>query len=92
MRYRIGFDEHFFKDIEKHRKSGQHSIIAKIEALKNDICEHPRIGIGQPEALGYDRKGQWSRRITERHRLIYEIHDNVVTVIMISAYGHYGDK
>lgn len=30
--------------------------------------------------------------ITKKHRLIYEIHDNEVVVIVISAYGHYSDK
>ena len=34
----------------------------------------------------------WSRRITKKHRLIYEIIDTVVHVDVLSAYGHYDDK
>ena len=53
--------------------------------------EHPHTGTGHPEQLSGDLSGKWSRRITKRHRLIYEIHDNEVVVIAISAYGHYSD-
>ena len=27
-----------------------------------------------------------------KHRLVYEIHDNEVVVLVISAWGHYDDK
>ena len=37
-------------------------------------------------------KGLYSKRITRKHRLIYDIKDKVVTVLIISAYTHYGDK
>jgi toxin YoeB len=92
MGYSIRYGEKFLKDKEAHQKAGRKSILIKLNTLINDIREHPRTGIGLPEQLGYDRKGQWSRRITEKHRLVYEIHDNIVTVVMISAMGHYGDK
>lgn len=49
-------------------------------------------GTGKPEPLSGDRSGQWSRRITQKHRLIYEIEENIVTVDVLSAYGHYDDK
>jgi Txe/YoeB family toxin of toxin-antitoxin system len=42
---------------------------------------HPTSGTGKPEALRGDRKGQWSRRITKEHRLIYEIHEDIITVV-----------
>ena len=35
---------------------------------------------------------RWSRRITQKHRLVYEIHDTEVLVLVLAAYGHYGDK
>ena len=49
-------------------------------------------GIGKPEALRGDLTGFWSRRIDEKHRLVYEIFDTEVHVDVVSAYGHYGDK
>jgi toxin YoeB len=57
-----------------------------------DMQEHPTTGIGHPEPLGADRKGQWSRRITQKHRLVYEIDDGSIKVLVLSAYGHYDDK
>jgi len=53
---------------------------------------HPHTGTGHPEQLKGDRTGQWSRTITKKHRLIYEIFETEVHVDVLSAYGHYGDK
>lgn len=57
-----------------------------------ELHEHPMTGTGKPEALSGDRTGQWSRRITSKHRLVYEIHNTEVVVLVLSAYGHYSDK
>jgi toxin YoeB len=55
-----------------------------------DINKHPFTGIGKPEALKGDLQGWWSRRITEKHRLVYRIKEEVLEIM--SCYGHYGDK
>ena len=39
-----------------------------------------------------DRAGQWSRRITDKHRMVYTINDMEVVVLVLTAYGHYDDK
>ena len=57
-----------------------------------ELQEHPRTGTGKPEPLSEGRAGQWSRRISQKHRLIYEIEDTIVKVDVLSAYGHYDDK
>lgn len=57
-----------------------------------ELYEHPRTGTGKPEQLTGNLSGQWSRRITKKHRLIYEIHDMEVVVLVLTAYGHYDDK
>lgn len=64
----------------------------KLLKLEAELREHPRTGTGHPEQLRGDRSNQWSRRITQKHRLIYEIFDTEVHVDVISAYGHYEDK
>ena len=43
------------------------------------------------KALIKDRADQWSRRITKKHRLVYEIHDMEVVILVLTAYGHYDD-
>ncbi|MGC4234601.1 MAG: type II toxin-antitoxin system YoeB family toxin [Niabella sp.] len=34
----------------------------------------------------------WSRRISQEHRLVYRVQDEVITVLVLSAYGHYDNK
>ena len=63
----------------------------KARRLLYELNEHPRTGTGKPEPLTGDRSGQWSRRISLKHRLIYEIEETVVKVDVLSAYGHYDD-
>ena len=56
-----------------------------IEATKRD----PFAGIGKPEALLGDMSGFWSRRIDERHRLVYAVDDATLTVL--ACRYHYGE-
>ncbi|MCB0506479.1 MAG: Txe/YoeB family addiction module toxin [Cyclobacteriaceae bacterium] len=54
--------------------------------------EHPTTGTGQPEMLKHDLAGLYSRRINKKHRLVYSIKEQIVTVYVLSAWSHYGDK
>lgn len=45
----------------------------KIRLLIKSIKQTPFKGLGKPEALKYNLKGYWSRRINGEHRLVYEI-------------------
>ena len=80
------------KDITFLKKNGGKTIINKIEQLLLELMQHPRTGTGRVEQLKGDRHGQWSRRIDRKHRLIYTIDDDIVTVTIIAARGHYDDK
>ncbi len=64
----------------------------KAQSLIEELREHPKTGTGHPEPLKGDRAGQWSRRISKKHRLIYEILETEVIVLILTAYGHYEDK
>ena len=75
------------KDLEFWRKTGNKSILQKIELLTEANVELPYSGIGKPEPLKYQFTGCWSRRITKEHRLVYEISDN--KIILHSLKGHY---
>ena len=73
------------------RKSGNKAVQKKITVLIEDIIKHPYEGIGKPEGLKYGLTGKWARRITEEHRLVYEIKEG--NVLLISRLkGHYSDK
>jgi len=56
-------------------------ILAKINDLIKDISRTPYTGLGKPEALKYKYKGFWSRRITEEHRLIYQVKGNELYIV-----------
>ncbi len=92
MSYKLRISSIALKDIKRHKKSGNKKILEKISILLEELKEHPRTGTGQPEKLKHDLEGFYSRRINKKHRLIYEIEENVITVIVVSAYSHYGNK
>lgn len=45
----------------------------KIRSLVKEITCTPFQGSGKPEALRFDLKGFWSRRISGEHRLVYRV-------------------
>lgn len=77
--------------LTKLRKSDP-SAFRKAVNLLNELMEHPTTGTGHPHPLSGDRTGQWSRSITKKHRLVYQINECEVIVLVLSAYGHYDDK
>lgn len=86
--YAIVFTEDARKDLKELQKKAPQAV-RKLAALLDEIKEHPRTGTGQVEALkGYDGN-VYSRRITKGHRLVYRIYDDIVEVLVLSAFGHY---
>lgn len=55
-------------------------LVKKISELIKDIQRTPFQGIGKPEPLKYNLSGFWSRRITEEHRLVYEISSDSISI------------
>ena len=74
--YRIVFTEDAQKDLQ-------------MKSLLAELQEHPRTGTGQVELLKHYKEETWSRRINKEHRLVYRIHEDIVEVLVLSAYGHY---
>lgn len=62
----------------------------KIASLLADIERHGNEGLGKPESLKGNLSGYWSRRISEKDRLIY--HFDETTIYIAACKGHYGDK
>lgn len=91
MKYSIQLSNQFEKDISK-LKAENIKLLAKVFELTFDIDKHPFTGKGKPEALKGNLAGWWSRRINQKHRLIYKIDDETNEIEMVSCYGHYGDK
>ena len=89
MRYQVVIEELAKKHIAAHKRSGNAGLYRKIGNLLEELEEHPREGTGKPEMLKGNYAGYWSRRINREHRLVYSIEDNIVTVTVVSAKGHY---
>lgn len=64
----------------------------KAQRFIEELREHPKTGTGHPEPLKGKPEGRWSREITKKHRLVYQIIDDKVIVLILTAYGHYEDK
>lgn len=91
-KYSIRVEKEAVQDLKKIYKSGNKADIAKIEKIFQELELTPESGLGSPERLKNNYSGLWSRRINKKDRLIYEINDNEVIVIVFSALGHYSDK
>lgn len=89
--YNVIVTEDAQHDLKKLLHSEQTAYKKALKLIK-ELYEHPRTGTGKPEPLSSNRSGQWSRRISKKHRLVYEIRDMEVVVLVLTAYGHYDDK
>lgn len=70
---------------EKDKKL--HHALCKI--LKEILRSDPTSGLGKPEPLKHNLSGLWSRRISQKDRLIYKFDDDYIYVFAIG--GHYDD-
>ncbi len=89
--YELRFTTQADEDLKKLKKS-EPSAAKKALKLLKEIINNPYTGTGKPHALTGNRQGQWSRRITQKHRLVYTVNDNEIIVLVLAAYGHYDDK
>lgn len=64
-------------------------LLQRINALIKDIKRSPFEGIGKPEPLKFELAGKWSRRINDEHRLVYEVAERKVKVIIYQCKYHY---
>lgn len=91
MNYKIDFSDDAAKVIKKWKKSNPLAF-KKLYKLLPELEQHPRSGTGHPEALKGGKEITWSRYITAHDRIIYDIYDNVITVLVVEVEGHYNDK
>jgi len=68
-------------------QSTDKKVLKKINSLIKDIKRDPFEGIGKPEPLKYELQGCWSRRVTDEHRLVYEVESDAIYIV--SCKYHY---
>ena len=55
--------------------------------LKEMLRDDPASGTGKPEPLKYNLSGLWSRRLSQKDRVIYKFDDDYIYIFAIG--GHY---
>lgn len=86
----ISFEGNTWQIYEELREKDKavHKNLCKI--LKEMQRNNPESGIGKPERLCYELSGLWSRRLSQKDRLIYRFDDERIYIFAIG--GHYDDK
>ena len=90
-KYSVEIKEQAQQDLKRLLHSEPKAYYKALQLI-SELYESPRVGTGHPEPLRGRNPEQWSRRISKKHRLVYEIHDTEVVVLVLAAYGHYEDK
>lgn len=87
---RLGWEPDAWKEY-LHWQQADPKMVERINELIRDALRHPFEGIGKPEPLRNQLKGQWSRRITQEHRLVYRVEGNEhnKALIILQCCFHY---
>ena len=91
MNYHIDFTPQASKIVKKWKKSNPIAF-KKLFNLLPELEQHPRTGTGHPEPLKGGNNVIYSRHITKNDRIIYEIYDDKILVLIVELEGHYDDK
>jgi toxin YoeB len=57
--------------------------LRRINRLIVEASRDPAVGIGKPEPLSQNLSGFWSRRITDEHRLVYQVHGGDLIIVQV---------
>lgn len=91
MIYKILTIKSVDKVVSKWKKSNP-AKFKKYGQILHELMEHPRTGLFHPEPLKGGDDITWSRHISAKDRIIYEIYDEHIKVIIVQVEDHYNDK
>ncbi|WP_104906496.1 Txe/YoeB family addiction module toxin [Nostoc sp. 'Lobaria pulmonaria (5183) cyanobiont'] len=83
---KVAFEPEAFEQLGQWATEDK-KIFKKILELIRDIQRDSFAGIGKPEPLKYELQGYWSRRITDEHRLVYKVQEDLL--IILTCKYHY---
>ncbi len=72
----------------RNRDRKLHKALCRI--IKELLRDNPEEGSGKPERLKHALSGYWSRRISQKDRIIYKFDDDYIYIFSIG--GHYTDQ
>ena len=81
------FEGNTWEAYEKLREQDKklHKVLCR--QLKEMMRNDPSKGTGKPEPLKHNLSGLWSRRLSQKDRVIYKFDDNYIYIFAIG--GHY---
>ena len=91
MTFKVIIQPQAMLDLERLAKS-EPKAFAKANRFIAELREHPKTGLGHPEPLKGLGDNVYSRHITAMDRIIYEIFEDHLIVLIIELEGHYQDK
>lgn len=80
MSYRIRFSKNGQRQYEFWKKADRR-IFDDLNRILAQMKETPFEGEGSPEALKHELSGKWSRRLTMRDRIVYEMVEGEIIVL-----------
>ncbi|MDA8962520.1 Txe/YoeB family addiction module toxin [Pseudomonadales bacterium] len=83
------FEGDTWKAYEQLREKDKKLHKALCKLLKEMLRGDPSSGIGKPEMLKHNLVGLWSRRMSQKDRLIYKFDEKYIYIFAIG--GHYND-
>jgi toxin YoeB len=83
------FDIRFLEDLTYWVKTDR-KIALRLMSLVEEIGRTPFSGIGKPERLKYQDGNVWSRRVTDKDRIVYLV--TADRIDFLQARYHYGDR
>lgn len=80
------FQTNFIDDL-RYWVATDRKLALRTLSLAEEILRDPFTGTGKPEPLKYLAPNTWSRRLTQEHRIVYQVQDDCV--IFLQARYHY---
>ncbi len=79
MSYKVRFTKKAEKEYNAW-KTADRRIFDRLNELIAEIKADPFAGSGNPEALKHELTGKWSRHLTQRDRIVYELVNDEIWV------------
>jgi toxin YoeB len=83
----LTFEGNTWTTFEELREKDKKLHKALCELLKEMLRIDPATGLGKPEQLRHNLAGFWSKRISQKDRLIYKFDEKSIYIFAIG--GHY---
>lgn len=89
--YTIELTKRAIEQLEKIKKSAKE----RLERIFAELAYTPMnsSAFASPERLrNYPNEEVWSRELTKKDRVVYQVYESIKTIIVLQLLGHYKDK